>query len=354
MTSLLYKKISLSDGSNDEALGSDPQLSALFAPLHKSLCENLKALTGQDCEEANLNISSLTAQAQQAMIEATSIKVLFSDQDTNVIAIGTLSPALADYVAQASLQIANNNEAPSEDYKPSKLDALLLRPLPQEVSEALRLVFNISSSILPQVGLSFESLKFGKSEMKDLGELAQINFPFSIQIPEKTKPSAKPKTKAKAKAKNKAKPQTEDKDLTSPLWLKVFLPLARLQSLANLEASQEGGDAVIIDTAHPWALHMRDAVKKADMPIRAVVESCHMTIAECTRLEIGQVIALPGVSLNAIGIFIDTDTGDDKQTEADTIELAQGSLGVFKKNRALKLIENIDPSFTHDCDWLTI
>lgn len=350
MTSLLNKKISLSDGNNDEALGSDPQLSALFAPLHKSLCENLKALTGQDCEEANLNISSLSAQEQQAMIEATSIKVLFSDKDTNVIAIGALSPALADYVSQASLHIANNNQPPSEDYEPSTLDALLLRPFPHKVCEALMVLFKPSSIILPQIGLSFEALKFSKSEMKDLGELAQITFQFSIPAPETTKPSVKPK----AKAKNKAKPQAEDKDLTSPVWLKVFFPLAQLQSLVNSEASQEGADAVIIDTAHPWALHMRDAVKKADMPIRAVVESCHMTIAECTRLEIGQIIALPGVSLNAVGIFIDLDAGDDKQTEADTIELAQGSLGIFKKNRALKLTENIDPSFTHDCDWLTI
>jgi len=282
LTTLLNKKISLASETDKQSLGADAQFQALFAPLHKQLCESLKALTGSDCEEAGLNVTALKADAQQSMIESASIKVIFPDLHHNIKAIGALSPMLASYVAQKSFQISDNQTDTAETYKPSKLDALLLRPVPLKI----------------------------------------------------------------------AKPESQ----TSPsdLWVQVFLPAAQLESLLQSIATGETSESLVIDAEHPWALHMRDAVKKADMPIRAVVETCHMTIAECTRLEIGQVIALPGVSLNSVGIFIDLETGDAAETDKDVIELTKGSLGIFKKNRALKLIENIDPSFTHDCDWLTI
>jgi len=264
LTTLLNKKINLSADKGDQALGLDANLLSLLEPLHKSLCESLKLLTGIDCEEAGLNITSLSAEAQQTMVAAPSIKIIFPDLDHNVKAIGALSPALANYVTQASLHIADDKTAAAEIYKPSKLDALLLRPLPLNISKALTDLLKSETPVQAEMDLSFE-LKFAFPE------------------PETKAASAKPKGK-----------------------------------------------------------------------IRAVVESCHMTIAECTRLEIGQVISLPGVSLNTVGIFLDSETSDTEEPETDAIELTRGSLGIFKKNRALKLIENIDPSFTHDCDWLTI
>jgi flagellar motor switch/type III secretory pathway protein FliN len=337
LTTLLNKKISLASETDKQSLGAAAQLEALFAPLHKQLCESLKALTGSDCEEAGLTVTALKADAQQSMIESASIKVIFPDLHHNVKAIGTLSPMLANYVAQKSFQISDNETDTAETYKPSKLDALLLRPVPLKIAEALSALFAPDTILQSQTGLSFDALKFGKSQMKEFGELVQVSLQFKFTEP-----------------KSQAKDKPESETSTSELWVQIFLQAAQLESLLQSSATGEISDALVIDTAHPWALHMRDAVKKADMPIRAVVETCHMTIAECTRLEIGQVIALPGVSLNSVGIFIDLETGDAAETDKDVIELTKGSLGIFKKNRALKLIENIDPSFTHDCDWLTI
>ena len=337
MTTLLNKKISLASETDKQSLGADAQFQALFAPLHKQLCESLKALTGSDCEEAGLNVTALKADAQQSMIESASIKVIFPDLHHNIKAIGALSPMLASYVAQKSFQISDSQTDTAETYKPSKLDALLLRPLPLKVAEALSALFAPDTILQSQTGLSFDALNFGKSQMKEFGELVQVSLQFNF---------TEPKSQAKAKPESQTSP--------SDLWVQVFLPAAQLESLLQSSATGETSESLVIDAEHPWALHMRDAVKKADMPIRAVVETCHMTIAECTRLEIGQVIALPGVSLNSVGIFIDLETGDAAETDKDVIELTKGSLGIFKKNRALKLIENIDPSFTHDCDWLTI
>jgi len=337
LTTLLNKKISLASETDKQSLGADAQLQALFAPLHKQLCESLKALTGSDCEEASLTLTALKADTQQSMIESASIKVIFPDLHHNIKAIGALSPMLASYVAQKSFQISDSQADTPETYKPSKLDALLLRPVPLKMAEALSALFAPDTILQSQTGLSFDALNFGKSEMKEFGELVQVSLQFDFTEP---------------KSQAKAKPESETS--TSELWVQIFLQAAQLESLLQSSAAGETTDALVIDAEHPWALHMRDAVKKADMPIRAVVETCNMTIAECTRLEIGQVIALPGVSLNSVGIFIDLETGGAAETDKDVIELTKGSLGIFKKNRALKLIENIDPSFTHDCDWLTI
>ena len=341
MTTLLNKKINLASETDKQSLGASAQLQTLFAPLHKQLCESLKALTGSDCEEAGLSVTALKADAKQSMIESASIKVIFPDLHHNIKAIGALSPMLASYVAQKSFQISDNQTNTTETYKPSKLDALLLRPVPLKVAEALSTLFDPDTILQSQTGLSFDALNFGKSEMKEFGELVQVSLQFDL---------TEPKTDAKDGGEANSEPQTQ----TSELWVQIFLQAAQLESLLLSSTTGESTDALVIDTAHPWALHMRDAVKKADMPIRAVVETCHMTIAECTRLDIGQVIALPGVSLNSVGIFIDLETGDSAETDKDVIELTKGSLGIFKKNRALKLTENIDPSFTHDCDWLTI
>ena len=348
LTTLLNKKINLSADKGDQALGLDDNLLSLLEPLHKNLCESLKLLTGIDCEEAGLNITSLSAEAQQVMVAAPSIKIIFPDLDHNVKAIGALSPALANYVTQASLHIADDKTAAAEIYKPSKLDTLLLRPLPLNISKALTNLLKSETPVQAEMDLSFEALDFGKSKLKEFGDVAQLSLKFAFPEPETKAASAKPKGKAKKKA--TTKPETSESDYE----VQIFLPLTQLEKLSHGGHSQDDTDSLIIDTANPWALHMRDAVKKADMPIRAVVESCHMTIAECTRLEIGQVISLPGVSLNTVGIFLDSETSDTEEPETDAIELTRGSLGIFKKNRALKLIENIDPSFTHDCDWLTI
>jgi len=62
-----------------------------------------------------------------------------------------------------------------------------------------------------------------------------------------------------------------------------------------------------------------------------------MTVAECTRLEIGQIISLPGVSLQ--DMKLEATLRDEK------ICVVKGALGIHKSNRAVKLTEDPSPEF---------
>jgi len=105
---------------------------------------------------------------------------------------------------------------------------------------------------------------------------------------------------------------------------------------------------------NPWNLHMRETLKDAPTNIRVVVESFRMSVADCTRLAIGQVIPLPGVSLQSMGVEVEME--DDSlgqsthrgQKLPKRVEVARATLGIYKTNRAVKLIEDLDQNFVQD------
>ena len=142
-----------------------------------------------------------------------------------------------------------------------------------------------------------------------------------------------PKKKPKAKAKVKA----EEVQATS-LALRVLLPQNFL--LQILATGGNDAQAPVIDPENPWTRHMRTSLDTAIVPVRAVVETCRMTVADCTRFEIGQVIELPGVSLQSIGL--------EAEMSGSSVNFASAALGIFKSHRAVKLIEDMDSEFCSD------
>lgn len=71
--------------------------------------------------------------------------------------------------------------------------------------------------------------------------------------------------------------------------------------------------------------------------LRAVLESREMTVADCTRLEIGQIIPLPGVSLQELRL--------EAELKESRVCITKGALGIHKTRRAVKLVEDITPNF---------
>jgi len=343
LTSFLSAKIAAASASpsEDTALsGIEP----LFAPLHKILCESLKALTGQEYDAGPIKTEPIAETDKQEILKSLDLKLVFEAAQGTACAIGGLSPALVEQTTQKALHISES--ANDKDYTPSKLDALLLRPIAMDIGKAMSAVMQLSN-LNARCGVSFETLAFGKSELKDFGELTQIWLYVSPEAELSEAPP--PASKSKAKGKTKAASAKKEAPLS---YLQLCLPTDSLRKLTRLDSGKTMQETPVIDPSHPWTVHMRNSVKKAEVPIRAVVESCHMTIAECTRLEIGQVISLPGVSLSAVTLMVDEEM--DIETQLPPIELARGSLGIFKKNRALKLTENIDANFCENTEWLTL
>ncbi len=81
-------------------------------------------------------------------------------------------------------------------------------------------------------------------------------------------------------------------------------------------------------------------IDKSVTSLRAVLESCKMTVADCTRLEIGQVIRLPGVSLQDMRL--------EAEFRDSRICVAKGALGIHKTKRAVKLAEDLEPNFVQN------
>ena len=74
---------------------------------------------------------------------------------------------------------------------------------------------------------------------------------------------------------------------------------------------------------------LRKRVRSTTVVLDAVLDSMSMTIGECSRLEVGQVIALPGAKMDKLVLSADTVSG--------SLPISQGELGAWKGFRALKL-----------------
>ena len=79
----------------------------------------------------------------------------------------------------------------------------------------------------------------------------------------------------------------------SVLTFRIILPETVMVKIAS--SVQATSEASVPGEAGPWAEEIYKSLETATVPIRAVIESCQMTVAECTRLEINDVIQLPGI-----------------------------------------------------------
>lgn len=91
------------------------------------------------------------------------------------------------------------------------------------------------------------------------------------------------------------------------------------------------------ETACP-PLSSRPSLKKTATPLRALLEELDMSVAQCTRLEIGEVIPLPGITVNNIRV-------QAEMQEGHRLDIAKARLGIFKAHKALKIQKDVDTQF---------
>ena len=81
-------------------------------------------------------------------------------------------------------------------------------------------------------------------------------------------------------------------------------------------------------------------VQNSSVHLDVVLDRLPMTVAECLRLEAGSVIELPGTHRSKLTITADTIEGP--------VDIAEGELGVWKHQRAVRLKSSIDPVFLQE------
>ena len=126
--------------------------------------------------------------------------------------------------------------------------------------------------------------------------------------------------------------------------LSVTFLLSALMADTMSMALQSGSDAITIDPDDPWATHMHGMVLQSSLSLKVIVEVLNMSVADCTRLELGQTLVLPGASHRHLSVSTETKSG--------LVSLATSTLGMAKSNKAVKLLDDIDPGFLSDFDTL--
>ena len=85
-------------------------------------------------------------------------------------------------------------------------------------------------------------------------------------------------------------------------------------------------------------------VRASSIVLDSVLERLALTIGECWRLQVGQVIPLPGVSTSDLALSAETSDG--------AMDIARGELGVWKGRRAVKLNSSIEQGFAKEIEEL--
>lgn len=85
---------------------------------------------------------------------------------------------------------------------------------------------------------------------------------------------------------------------------------------------------------------LRERVRGSTITLDAVLDRMTLSLGDCSRLEVGQVLALSEVDSDRLTLCADTVDG--------SVDIGQGQLGVWKQRRAMKLTTEVLESFTKD------
>ena len=85
---------------------------------------------------------------------------------------------------------------------------------------------------------------------------------------------------------------------------------------------------------------LSDSVLASTLTLDAVLERLSLTIGECSTLEVGTVLPLSGADAGKLSLSADTING--------SVDIGSGELGVWKKQRAVRLNTPISESFARE------
>ena len=126
----------------------------------------------------------------------------------------------------------------------------------------------------------------------------------------------------------KVKPECFSVDIIMPYGLVEY-------TLAETAQNYEEPEGPIdLDECHA---ELKRHLSHTIMPVRAVLENIELSIADCTRMQLGQVIPLPGVSVSSLRL----EAGIDDERSC----IANAELGIIKSNRAVRLSQDVETSF---------
>jgi len=234
-----------------------------------------------------------------------------------------ISPNLAKSMINAKL-----GEAAIGQTSFSLFDSLLMQPMAKLVVDGLNVLSGgLTSADIISRSISmdgFQDVNFARGE-----NWVKLLFPIALKANEDRQDQA---------GKHKVDISNND-DLYLTLYMARPIADTLIGNLPNPDR------LAVVDLDDPWSRHMYNTVLGARRSLEIVIEDLNFSVADCTRLEPGQIISLPGASHERLKV---------KTRSADgNIVLAGATLGAFKANKAVKLNEDIDPAFKGGLENIT-
>ena len=302
---------------------------ALWTPLHSVFCDSFSELSQSNWEVARTETKVGPVLELLSSLPKQGLYFGYGEKEGQPSYVTYYDAGFAEKVTQNALDI-QKTEA-DEAHKLGKLDLILFKPAADSLNTEFWKMFNDiytfkdnDVDVRREPNLPLDEIGRGLSS-DDIVPVrdseAWVEIALHIQP-----------------VQNKAEKSKPTDNKPSSLAVRIILPQDLLLKLLSARSNQTHEQ--VIDPQDPWTLHMRKSLDTAIVPVRVVVETCRMTVADCTRFEIGQVINLPGVSLDSIGI--------EAEMSGVSVNFASAALGIYKAHRAVKLIDNIDPDFYPD------
>ena len=85
---------------------------------------------------------------------------------------------------------------------------------------------------------------------------------------------------------------------------------------------------------------LSDSIMASTMTLDAVLDRVPLTIGDCAKLEVGTILPLSGADARKLSLSADTMNG--------SVDIGSGELGVWKRQRALRLMTPISESFVQE------
>jgi len=330
---IIQKKIKSASKLKDSALAETyaPDLGTVFTEGHRNLCQALTKLTQIEWEPGNLSVEGAIHSDLLEIMPEHGLNFGFSRVPNIWCGHIGFCAKTAEHAMGHALKVPHSLGS-KVDYRPSRLDLLLFQPLVKRIQAQLQkhltTFHGFDDDRKMYTGLNIEGAGLTKQAVAAIGPLAVLTFGMRTG----TVPT------------EKAKAQTVRKDL-----LRMFVVLPQKALTTALEAQNEkrsSANQPIIDIHNPWALPLCEAVKSATSDVRVVVETFEMSVADCTRLEIGQTLSLPGVTLESLSVEVDMcEEGDCENALPPRQEIARATLGIYKSSRAVRLNTDPDSNF---------
>jgi hypothetical protein len=319
---LLIKKIK----AGSKLPASYGELGSLFVDMHMHMVADLEQILGHEIALEHIRQGPVLSGVKPfAIVEKEVSGLLFalgksgetnmSTTDESCQILIEISRSLVTSTLTAKLGGESDSDTPF-----TLFDLLVMQPLAAHVLKGLQTLDGIADDIVIfGRGLAmdgFPDVKFAKQE-----KWVRLDFPFPMT---KNQPSLKA-----TDTKNEQSKNDEDHSFT------IYLVRSLIEKLIHKAGKKTNQSYINLDD--PWAQHMHAVTLEAMRTVEVVIEDLTLSVAECTRLKLGQTIALPGASHERLNVKTRTISGN--------ITIASATLGAFKVNKAVQLNEDIDPNF---------